>query len=368
MSRSKITASESAMKASKSRRQNGEVKYLILRPLGYPLKASYHEYPVVDNPRVFERYAKDQWKGEFVSKGKLIFDMRMFPDFAFEIVNSEPEFGVISESTIILVESPNKGFETEIVKDVTLDDVVGHEEAKRKVRVILEYLKNPEKFGKWAPRNVLFYGTSGTGKTMMAKALANEAKVPFLSVKSTKLIGEHVGDGARRIHELYDRARHLAPCIVFLDEFDSIALDRNYQDLRGDVSEVVNSLLTELDGIQTNDGICTIAATNRIEMLDHSIKSRFEEEIMFGLPSFNERMEILKKNLQDFPLKVDAKLEIVANNTEGLSGRDIVEKVIKSALHRAIAEGKDSIKTDDLLYSVVRVKKPVKSPPKQMFI
>ncbi|AGK60506.1 putative ATPase (AAA+ superfamily) [Archaeoglobus sulfaticallidus PM70-1] len=353
---------------TKKQSKNSEVKYLILKPLGYPLKASYHEYPTVDNLRVFEKYAKDQWKGEFVAKGKLLFDMRMFPDFAFEVVNLDPEFGIIGESTIIFVESQNKTFETEIVRDVTLDDVVGHEEAKKKVRIILEYLKNPEKFGKWAPKNVLFHGYSGTGKTMMAKALANEAKVPFLSIKSTKLIGEHVGDSARRIHELYDRARNLAPCIVFLDEFDAIALDRNYQDLRGDVSEVVNSLLTELDGIQSNEGICTIAATNRIEMIDYSIKSRFEEEIMFDLPSFNERLEILRKNFKDFPLKVKANLEIVASNTEGFSGRDLVEKVIKPALHRAIADGKDYIETNDLITSIMRVKKPAGTPPKQMFV
>jgi AAA family ATPase len=360
--------SKSVNQDKQRQRRNGEIKYLILKPLGYPLKASYHEYPIVDNPRVFEKYAKDQWKGEFVSKGKLIFDMRMFPDFAFEVVNAEPEFGLITDSTIILVESPNKSFETEIVRDVSLDDVVGHEEAKRKVRVILEYLKDPSRFGKWAPRNVLFYGFSGTGKTMMAKALANEAKVPFLSIKSTKLIGEHVGDSARRIHELYDRARQLAPCIVFLDEFDAIALDRNYQDLRGDVSEVVNSLLTELDGIQNNDGICTIAATNRVEMIDYSIKSRFEEEIMFGLPSMDERLEILRKNFEDFPVRVKANLETIALNTEGFSGRDLVEKVIKTTLHRAIAEGKSVISTEDLLSSISKVKRPTTSPPKQMFV
>ncbi|AEA47828.1 AAA family ATPase [Archaeoglobus veneficus] len=344
----------------------GEVKYLILKPLGYPLKASYHEYPVVDNPKVFDRYAKDQWKGEFVSKGKLLFDIRMFPDFAFEVISAEPDYGIITDSTIILVETPSRTIETEIVKDVSLSDVVGQEEAKRKVKVILEFLKNPEKFGKWAPRNVLFYGPPGTGKTMTAKALANEAKVPFLSVKSTKLIGEHVGDGARRIHELYERARQVAPCIVFLDEFDSIALDRSYQELRGDVSEVVNALLTELDGIQRNDGICTIAATNRAEMLDASIRSRFEEEIEFSLPSYEERLEILRKNLQEFPLEVKAKLDEVARQTEGFSGRDLVEKVIKSALHRAIAEGRDRIETEDFMKAAVKTM-PVKNPPKHMF-
>ncbi len=348
-------------------REVQEVRYLILKPLGYPLKASYHEYPIVDNPRVFERYAKDQWKGEFVSKGKMLFDYRMFPDFAFEVVNAEPE-GIITDSTCILVENPKSVIETEIVKDVKIEDVVGQDEAKRKVKVILKFLKNPEKFGRWAPKNVLFYGPPGTGKTMTAKALANEANVPFISVKSTKLIGEHVGDGARRIHELYERARQVAPCIVFLDEFDSIALDRSYQDLRGDVSEVVNALLTELDGIEMNDGICTIAATNRIELLDHSIRSRFEEEIEFTLPRFEERLKILENNLRDFPLKVNANLKVVAEITEGFSGRDIVEKVIKSALHRAIAEEREFIETEDLIKAVEKVKRPVKQPPKQMFV
>ncbi len=341
-----------------------ELKYLILRPLGYPLKASYHEYPVVDNPRAFDRYAKDQWKGEVVTKGVLLFDMRMFPDFAFEVESAEPERGVISESTIILVEPTNREIETEIVTSVKLSDVVGQEDAKRKVRVILEYLKNPEKFGKWSPRNVLFYGPPGTGKTMTAKALANEAGVPFLSIKSTKLIGEHVGDGARRIHELYERASQLSPCIVFLDEFDAIALDRSYQELRGDVSEVVNALLTELDGIESREGICTIAATNRAEMIDPSIRSRFEEEIEFTLPSYEERLEIMKNNLKEFPLEVKASLSEVARVTEGFSGRDIVEKVLKSALHRAIAEGRDYVTTEDMTRPI---KKGRSLPPKNMF-
>lgn len=354
--------------ARKRETAKGEIKYLILKPLGYPLKASYHEYPIVDNPKVFERYAKDQWKGEVVSKGKLLFDIRMFPDFAFEVINAEPNFGVITESTKILVESQSKTIETEIVTDVRLGDVVGQEEAKKKVKVILEFLKNPEKFGKWAPKNVLFFGPPGTGKTMTAKALANEAKVPFLSVKSTKLIGEHVGDGARKIHELYEKARQVAPCIVFLDEFDSIALDRSYQDLRGDVSEIVNALLTELDGIQKNDRICTIAATNRVEMLDVSIRSRFEEEIEFSLPRYEERLEILKRNFVDFPLKVNINYDLVARMTEGFSGRDLVEKVIKSSLHKSIADGKDVVETDDLLNAIERIKTPSKNPPKQMFV
>jgi len=356
------------MTEKSTKKRNPELKYIILKPLGYPLKASYNEYPVIDNPKVFEKYAKDQWKGDMASKGKMLFDLRMFPDFAFEIIDSEPTEGIIGEGTVIVVETEERSFETEIVKDVKLEDVVGQEEAKKKVKVILEFLKKPEKFGKWAPKNDLFYGPPGTGKTMTAKALANEANVPFLSVKSTKLIGEHVGDGARRIHELYDRARQLAPCIVFIDEFDAISLDRSFQDLRGDVSEVVNALLTELDGIQKNDDICTIAATNRIDLIDSSIRSRFEEEIEFTMPNFEERLEILKKNFKDFPLKVSANLDIISKQCDGFSGRDLVEKVIKSALHKAIADGKENLETEDLLEFVVKVKSPSKRPPKQMFV
>lgn len=345
-----------------------ELKYVILRPLGYPLKASFVEYPKVDNPKVFNVYAREQWKGEIVYKGKLIFDMKMFPDFAFEVVEAVPPSGYISDSTKIIVESESRIIETEIVKNVKLEDVVGQEEAKKKAKVILEYLKNPKKFGRWAPRNILFFGPPGTGKTMMAKALANEANAPFISVKSTKLIGEHVGDGARKVHELYDKARELAPCIVFIDEFDAIALDRSYQDLRGDVSEIVNALLTELDGIQNNEGVCTIAATNRIEFIDLSIRSRFEEEIEFKLPSYEDRLEILKRNVKDLPLKISARLETIAELSEGLSGRDLVEKVIKATLHRAIVEGKEAIETEDFIASLEKLKIASKQPPKHMFV
>ncbi len=349
-------------------KNRGEVKFVVLKPLGYPLKASYHEYPKVDNLKVFDRYAKEQWRGEYIYKGKMLFDVRMFPDFAFEVTSCEPDEGFVGDKTIFLVESETRDIITEIVTDIRLEDVVGQLEAKNKAKIILEFLKNPEKFGKWAPKNILFYGPPGTGKTMTAKALANEAHVPFLSVKSTKLIGEHVGDGARKIHELYDRARQVAPCIVFLDEFDSIALDRGYQDLRGDVSEVVNALLTELDGIERNEGICTIAATNRIDMIDQSIRSRFEEEIEFRLPSFEERCLILEKNLRDFPIKVDANLSEIAKITEGFSGRDLVEKVIKTSLHKAIIDGKEKIATDDFINSIQKIRKISKQPPKQMFV
>jgi len=347
-----------------------KLKYVVLRPLGYPMRASYHEDPEIDDLKVFEQYAKEQWLGTVVRKGKLLFDTRLFPDYAFEVVSSEPEEGQITGSTIILVEQEYPIFEPRVVRDVSFDDIVGQEEAKKKCRVILEYLKNPEKFGEWAPKNVLFYGPSGTGKTMMAMALSKSAEVPFIPVKSTQLIGDHVGDGARRIHNLFEKAIHLAPCIIFLDEFDSIALDRGYQDLRGDVSEIVNALLTELDGIHENNGICTIAATNRINFLDISIRSRFEEEIEFKLPDFDERIELLERYSRKFPIKLSGNVNfsIIARETEGFSGRDLVEKILKPSIHTAIIEGLEEIDTDIFLRNIRRAKKIQSKPPKGMFI
>ena len=219
------------------------------------------------------------------------------------------------------------------------EDVVGQEIAKRKVKIIEKFLAEPEKFGRWAPRNILFYGVSGTGKTMIAKALSTEAKVPMLPVKATTLIGEFVGEGARQIHSLYERAEQIAPCIIFIDELDAIALDRRYQDLRGDVSEIVNSLLTEMDGIQRRNGVCTIAATNKIEFIDGSIRSRFEEEIEFKLPSIEERLMLLERNVGTMPVEMEGvNLREIAKATEGFPGRDLVEKVLKPAFHHAIME------------------------------
>jgi AAA family ATPase len=353
-----------------AKRSLPKLKYIVIRPLGYPMRASYHEDPEIDDPKVFEQYAKEQWVGEVVKKGKLLFDSRMFPDFAFEVISTEPSEGEISNSTVILVEQDYPLFEPRVVKDVSFDDIVGQEEAKKKCRIILEYLKNPEKFGEWAPRNILFYGPSGTGKTMMAMALSKAAEVPFIPVKSTQLIGDHVGEGARRIHNLFDKASQVAPCIVFFDEFDSIALDRSYQELRGDVSEVVNALLTEMDGIHENTGVCTIAATNRINFLDQSIRSRFEEEIEFKLPTLEERIKILEKYTASFPVRVsnDVNFITIAKETDGFSGRDLVEKILKPSLHWAIIDGLHEIDTEIFIKNIRNAKKIQSKPPKGMFV
>lgn len=331
---------KTSVKSQKERTESGAL-FVSLKPAGYPLRSSLHEYPEVFENNVFEFYAREQWNGLVVQSGEYLFDRRMFPDFAFKIVNVMPEGSVIGQSTVFLIDDVNND---EVVpepsNDITFDDVIGQDSAKHKCKLIMKFLDDPEQFGKWAPRNVLFYGPSGTGKTMLAKALASATDVPILPIKATQLIGEFVGDGARQLHQLYDRAEDLQPCIIFIDELDAIALDRRFQELRGDVVEIVNSLLTEMDGIEAREGVCTIAATNRIESLDPAVRSRFEEEIDFVLPDSKERQAILLSNIATFPVELedDVNLKVLAEKTEGFSGRDLVEKILKSALHAAIME------------------------------
>ncbi len=317
-------------------------KTVTVKPAGYPLKGIFHEYPEPSELDVFEFYAREQWNGFIVKKGDFLFDRRMFPDFAFKVMDVDPDNSEIGRNTKFKVEEYETDFFVPETKNkITFKNIIGQEKAKKKCKLIESYLKNPEKFGTWMPRNILFHGPAGTGKTMMAKALATACDVPFLPVRATRLIGEYVGDGARQIHQLFEKADEMAPCIIFIDEFDAIALNRNYQEIRGDVSEIVNALLTEMDGIDEHEGICTIAATNMLHTLDSAIRSRFEEEIEFSLPTRAERREILSSFAATFPVKLgkDVDMDTLAEYTHGFSGRDIVEKLLKNALHKAILSG-----------------------------
>lgn len=337
-------------------------EFLILEPAGYPMASLLDDYPEIENPGVFEHYAREQWNGCVARKGDYLFDKRMYPDFAYRVKEVEPPESIIGANTSIIVNdvaAPSTS-KVEFRSEVTFDDVIGQQNARQKCRLIERYLEEPERFGKWAPSNVLFFGPSGTGKTMLAKALANKAHVPFLPVKATDLIGEYVGEGSRQIHQLYDRAQDMSPCIIFIDELDAIALDRRNQELRGDVSEIVNALLTEMDGIVERPGVCTIAATNRTTALDPAVRSRFEEEIEFVLPDEGERYSILESNLATFPIGVeDIDLSYFAAKTVGLSGRDIVEKFLKTALHLAIMNDSEIVSVDDFNASLKRISKPV---------
>ncbi len=329
-----------------------------IRPRGYPLNTILDEYPRIEDPEVFQYYAREQWNGLVANEGDFLFDRRMYPDFAYEIEEVYPPSSVIGASTCITVTEEDQPEKREDTGQIGFEDIVGQDMARRKCRIIEQSLQEPELFGKWAPRNVLFHGPPGTGKTMLAKALANKANVPLFPIKATQLIGEYVGDAARQIHQLYEDAEDTKPCIIFIDELDAVALDRRFQEIRGDVSEVVNALLTEMDGINEHMGICTIGVTNRIETLDSAIRSRFEEEIEFTLPDTEERYDIISLNLKDFPLPVkDTNIKELADITAGLSGRDLVEKVMKTTLHEAIIENREHVTGNDLIKVAQRIMK-----------
>ncbi|MEM1722549.1 MAG: AAA family ATPase [Candidatus Jordarchaeales archaeon] len=337
---------KSLKKHKKSKERIKQAVLVELEPLGYPLREIGEDKETiltVDNPEVFQAYAREQWDGLYVKKGDLLFDRSLFPDFAFKIVDMTPSEGQITNKTVFKVIKKAERRPSTRFPKITLADVVGQQRAKEKCMIIKKYLESPEAFGDWAPRIILFYGPPGTGKTMTAQALANEAGAEFFFVKSPELIGTHVGDAASKISRLFRRAREAAPSVVYLDEIDAIGLDRRFQSVRGDVTEVVNALLAEMDKLELTPGVVCIGATNNLMLLDLALRNRFEEEIEFTLPSLEERRQILEMYAKKIPLKVECDFDKIASITEGFSGRDLKEKLLKTAFHRAIIKNADKI-------------------------
>jgi len=334
---------------------------VVLRPAGYPLEvnnASVNPLLRIRDEKLFNAYAVDQWQGMKVKLNDYLFDQLLLPDFAFEVVSVTPtEAHIVTDTKIRLLEPPK--ISTAKARQIRFDDVVGHENAKAKCLIIQKYIANPSRFAEWAPRRVLFHGPPGTGKTILAsQALAGETQAEFFYIKSTSLIGQHVGAGADKVNKLFEDVARNKPCIVFIDEIDSIGLDRGFQSVRGDVTEVVNSLISQFDLIEDQEGVVVIAATNSQDFLDPALRSRFEEEIEFPLPDYNERLEILRKYTSTLPMPVEADLDTIARRTEGYSGRDLKDRVLKGALHHALSKGLSSL--DESTFKHVEVVRSTK--------
>jgi cell division protease FtsH len=224
----------------------------------------------------------------------------------------------------------------------TFADVAGVDEAKEDVHELVEFLRDPGKFQKLGgriPRGVLMVGQPGTGKTLLARAIAGEAKVPFFSISGSDFVEMFVGVGASRVRDMFEQAKKSAPCIIFIDEIDAVGRHRGGGMGGGhdEREQTLNQLLVEMDGFEGNDGVIVIAATNRPDVLDPALlrPGRFDRQVVVGLPDIRGREQILKVHMKKVPLADDVKPALIARGTPGFSGADLANLVNEAALFAA---------------------------------
>ena len=245
---------------------------------------------------------------------------------------------------------------------VTFKDVAGLYGAKEEVMEIVDFLKNPKKYtalGGKIPKGALLVGPQGTGKTLLAKAVAGEANVPFFSISGSDFVEMFVGVGASRVRDLFRQAKEKAPCIVFIDEIDAVgrARGKNVGFSSNDEREnTLNQLLTEMDGFDTNSGVIVLAATNRADILDKALlrAGRFDRQIHVELPELKEREEIFKVHIKNLKLSTDFDVDFMAKHTPGFSGADIANVCNEAAL-TAARKNKTAIDKQDFLDAVDRI-------------
>ena len=236
---------------------------------------------------------------------------------------------------------------------VTFDDVAGQDEAKESLTEIIDFLNNPEKYasiGAKLPKGALLVGPPGTGKTLIAKAVAGEAKVPFFSMSGSNFVEMFVGMGAAKVRDLFKEAEKNAPCIIFIDEIDSIGKSRDNQMQSNDEREqTLNQLLTEMDGFDATKGIVILGATNRPEILDKALlrPGRFDRRVIVDRPDLIGRKAILKVHSKDVKLADDVDLDSIAKGTPGAVGADLANMINEAAI-RAVKHGRDEVIQEDL--------------------
>ena len=225
---------------------------------------------------------------------------------------------------------------------ITFADVAGVDEAKEDVQELVEFLREPDKFqrlGGKIPRGILMVGQPGTGKTLLARAIAGEAKVPFFSISGSDFVEMFVGVGASRVRDMFEQAKKQAPCIIFIDEIDAVGRHRG-AGLGGGHDEreqTLNQLLVEMDGFEANDGVIVVAATNRPDVLDPALlrPGRFDRQVVVGLPDIRGREQILKVHMRKVPIDDRVVASVIARGTPGFSGADLANLVNEAALFAA---------------------------------
>ena len=245
-------------------------------------------------------------------------------------------------------------------KKVTFKDVAGNESAKQDLEEIVDFLKEPkkyEKLGAKIPRGVLLAGDPGTGKTLMARAVAGEASVPFFSISGSEFAEMFVGVGASRVRDLFAKAKKNAPSIIFIDEIDAVAHKRDARGGAGREDEqTLNQILVEMDGFDNDSGVIVMAATNRVDMLDKALlrPGRFDRHVNVALPERKDRLEILQVHFKNKPVAKDVKLDALAAKTAGSSGADLANIANEAAI-TAAREGHKEITNQDLTEAFERV-------------
>nr|WP_269433013.1 ATP-dependent zinc metalloprotease FtsH [Colwellia sp. TT2012] len=224
----------------------------------------------------------------------------------------------------------------------TFADVAGCDEAKAEVEELVDYLREPERFQKLGgriPSGILLVGQPGTGKTLLAKAIAGEAKVPFFTISGSDFVEMFVGVGASRVRDMFEQAKKAAPCIIFIDEIDAVGRKRGSGIGGGhdEREQTLNQMLVEMDGFEGNEGVIVIAATNRPDILDPALlrPGRFDRQVTVGLPDIRGRAQILKVHMRKVPLNDDVKASVIARGTPGFSGADLANLVNEAALGAA---------------------------------
>ena len=230
-------------------------------------------------------------------------------------------------------------FQMEAKTGVAFEDVAGIEEAKEELQEVVSFLKNPEKFtaiGARIPKGVLLVGQPGTGKTLLAKAIAGEAGVPFFSISGSEFVEMFVGVGASRVRDLFRKAKESAPCIVFIDEIDAVGRQRGAGIGGGndEREQTLNQLLTEMDGFEGNSGVIVIAATNRVDVLDTALlrPGRFDRQVVVDLPTYNGRLSILEVHARNKKIAPEVSLAVIARRTPGFSGASLANLLNEAAI------------------------------------